>query len=207
MHDIALILKASEFAAQKHQGQRRKNGDVPYINHPLGVARSLAEEGGIADVTVLAAALLHDTLEDTDTTFDELVSEFGGDIANVVREVTDDKSLQKADRKRHQVEHARVLTLPARLVKLADKLYNLRDLATLPPPNWDASRVQGYFCWAHAVVAAIGPVHAPLCRALDTVFASQLQVGGKSFRAVPADAAVRERALQDYYQQMSRLRD
>lgn len=207
MHDLALILKASEFAAQKHRKQRRKNGDVPYINHPLGVARSLAEEGGIADVTVLTAALLHDTLEDTDTSFDELVREFGGDIASVVREVTDDTTLQKADRKRHQVEHARVLTLPARLVKLADKLYNLRDLVNLPPANWDAARVQGYFCWAHAVVAVIGPANAPLWRAIETVFASQLQVGGKSFRAVPADAGARDAMLKAYYQQMSRLDD
>jgi guanosine-3',5'-bis(diphosphate) 3'-pyrophosphohydrolase len=207
MDDLALILGAAAFAAEKHQDQRRKNGDVPYINHPLAVARSLVEEAGVRDPVVLAAAILHDTLEDTDTTGQELERAFGAAVAGIVRDVTDDHRLPKAERKQRQVAHARELGTAARLVKLADKLHNLRDLAQAPPPTWDAARVQGYFCWAHEVVQALGPVNEPLWRALAAQFAAQLRVGGTEFRAVPEDPAARRRVLEQYYRQMERARD
>lgn len=207
MTDFALIVKAAEFAARKHRDQRRKNGDVPYVNHPLAVARSLAVEARITDPTVLAAALLHDTLEDTDTAFEELVREFGAAVAGVVREVTDDRRLPKAERKRQQVVHARELSPAARLVKLADKLDNLRDLQRRPPPTWDAARVAGYFVWAHAVVLALGPADPVLWAALQEVFAAELDVGGRRFRAVPAEPRERDRALAAYYAAMARAGD
>lgn len=207
MSDLALLLQATDFAARKHEKQRRKNGDIPYVNHPIGVARNLFEIGGVRDAEVLAAGLLHDTLEDTDTTFEELTREFGSKVASIVREVTDDKSLPKVQRKQRQVEHAGQISEPAQLVKLADKLYNLRDLGTRPPPDWDAARIQGYFCWGHAVVQAIGTKNQGLYAALQQVFAKQLHVGGSSFRAVPEAPAERERILQQYYRQMSRLDD
>lgn len=207
MSDLALILNAADFAAEKHRDQRRKNGDVPYIDHPLAVARSLAVEADVTDPTVLAAALLHDTLEDTATAFDELVREFGAAVAGVVREITDDRRLPKAERKRQQVLHARELSHAARLVKLADKLDNLRDLQRRPPPTWDASRVAGYFVWAHAVVAAIGPADPVLWAMLQELFAAELDAGGRRFRAVPADPADRARALADYYTAMAKASD
>lgn len=189
MRVTPLLLAAADFAAKKHRDQRRKNGDVPYINHPLAVAHSLASEGSVDDPITLAAAILHDTVEDTATTHGELVAAFGREVADVVGEVTDDKSLPKAERKRQQIAHAAVISTRAKLVKLADKLDNLRDIVRKPPEGWDERRVAGYFCWAHAVVAALGPVDAGLWRELETVFAGR----------VPADAAGRDAVLRDYY--------
>jgi guanosine-3',5'-bis(diphosphate) 3'-pyrophosphohydrolase len=133
---VGLLLRALAFAAHKHRDQRRKNKDAsPYINHPIAAANAISNEGGIDDPVVLAAALLHDTIEDTDTTYDELVREFGKEIAAIVLEVTDDKSLPKDERKRLQIAHAARRSPKAKLVKLADKICNLRDVAVRPLPN------------------------------------------------------------------------
>ena len=100
----ALIVKAAQFAAEKHRNQRRKDVDAsPYINHPLALASVLAVEGGVETPEVICAALLHDTIEDTDTTVEELTALFGDRITGIVLEVTDDKSLDKAERKEEQV--------------------------------------------------------------------------------------------------------
>ena len=122
------FLKALSFAASKHRNQRRKDAvKTPYINHPIAVADILLSEAGVADEVVLMAALLHDTVEDTDTTLDELEQHFGRVVRDVVAEVTDDKSLPKAVRKQQQIEHAADLSDRARLVKLADKISNVRE--------------------------------------------------------------------------------
>ena len=142
MSDIKLILRAAAFAARKHRDQRRKDAEAsPYINHPLELARVLAEVGEVTDSATLCAALLHDTIEDTDATQEELAREFGAEIAALVVEVTDDKSLAKAERKRQQVEHAAHLSPKAKLVKLADKISNLSDVATRPRPigHWSGA--------------------------------------------------------------------
>src|SRR5688500_11112109 len=132
--ELALLLKALAFAAHKHRDQRRKDPDAsPYINHPIALADVLVNEGGVSDVEVLCAALLHDTVEDTATTHEELVDAFGPRVARIVAEVTDDKTLSKSERKRLQVEHATRLSPEAKLVKLADKICNLRDVAERPP--------------------------------------------------------------------------
>src|SRR5881392_95982 len=124
---LGLLLKATAFAAEKHRNQRRKDVDAsPYINHPIALA-SLLKEHGVDDTAVLCAALLHDTIEDTNTTADELRVAFGEVITAVVLEVTDDKNLDKAERKRLQVQHARALSHRAKLVKLADKICNVYD--------------------------------------------------------------------------------
>ncbi|MGQ0512375.1 MAG: HD domain-containing protein [Betaproteobacteria bacterium] len=150
---IALLLRALAFAAHKHRDQRRKDAEAsPYINHPIALAEVLAREGGVGDIEVLAAALLHDTIEDTDTTQAELRQAFGERIAGIVAEVTDDTSLPKAERKRAQVEHASTLSEGARLVKLADKICNLRDVADRPPAQWELARRQAYFEWARQVI-------------------------------------------------------
>lgn len=131
---LASVMKAADFAARKHRDQRRKDPQkTPYINHPIGVANILINEGDIDDPVVLQAALLHDTVEDTDTTLDEIEEHFGTKVRGIVDEVSDDKDLSKQERKRLQVVHAPHKSREAKLVKLADKLYNLRDLHRVVP--------------------------------------------------------------------------
>jgi len=164
------LIKAVAFAATKHRDQRRKDVDAsPYINHPIALAHVLAFEGGVSDPGVLCAAVLHDTVEDTATTIDELQAEFGSKIASIVGEVTDDKTLDKQTRKRLQVEHAPHISREAKLVKLADKICNLRDILVSPPANWPIERKQEYFDWAAAVVAGVRGVNADLEAAFDAV--------------------------------------
>ncbi|XP_062998347.1 guanosine-3',5'-bis(diphosphate) 3'-pyrophosphohydrolase MESH1 isoform X1 [Elgaria multicarinata webbii] len=154
--DAARLLAAADFAARKHASQRRKDPErTPYINHPIGVAQILAQEAGITDIAVLQAALLHDTVEDTDATFSEIEESFGEEVRRIVEEVTDDKTLPKMERKRLQIEHAVHSSQAARLVKLADKLYNLRDLNRCTPQGWSEERVQEYFLWASKVVRVL----------------------------------------------------
>jgi guanosine-3',5'-bis(diphosphate) 3'-pyrophosphohydrolase len=170
--ELALLLKALAFAAHKHRDQRRKDAEAsPYINHPIALANVLVNEGGVSDNDVLCAALLHDTVEDTATTHEELVNAFGSRIARIVAEVTDDKTLPKAERKRLQVEHAPRLSLEAKLVKLADKVCNLRDVAERPPAKWDLARRQEYFDWAKQVVDGLRGAHARLEGAFDEAYA------------------------------------
>jgi GTP diphosphokinase / guanosine-3',5'-bis(diphosphate) 3'-diphosphatase len=169
--ELALLFRALAFAAHKHRDQRRKDAEAsPYINHPIALAEVLAGEGGVADVEVLAAALLHDTIEDTATTGEELRAEFGPRIAAMVEEVTDDQQLPKADRKRLQIEHAAGLSQGAKLVKLADKICNLRDVADRPPAKWDLQRRQEYFEWAKKVIDGLRGAHPGLESAFDAAY-------------------------------------
>lgn len=171
MNDLARLLEAAAFAAEKHTNQRRKDAESsPYINHPLALAHLLAATGAVTEVVVLQAALLHDTLEDTETTHAELVERFGGTVAAVVAEVTDDKSLPKARRKELQVEHAPHKSPAAALVKLADKTCNLRDVANRPPADWPLDRRRDYFDWAKRVVDALPPVNQALRAQFDAAY-------------------------------------
>lgn len=173
-----LLLRAIAFAAEKHRHQRRKDAESsPYINHPIALADVLANEGGVHDITTLCAAILHDTIEDTRTTQDELARHFGAGIAAVVAEVTDDKRLPKPERKRLQVVHAAHASSHAKLVKLADKICNLRDLVATPPANWPEQRRQDYFDWAAEVVAAVRGIHPGLEAAFDAAFAARHSAG------------------------------
>jgi GTP diphosphokinase / guanosine-3',5'-bis(diphosphate) 3'-diphosphatase len=168
---IPFILKALEFAAIKHRDQRRKDvAASPYINHPIALASILATEGGVLDPTVIVAALLHDTIEDTETTSEELKAAFGAQVAGIVMEVTDDKSLPKADRKRLQVEHAPHISEAAKLVKLADKIANLRDMSASPPADWPLDRRREYFDWAKQVVDGMGAVSYQLDAAFQKAY-------------------------------------
>ena len=165
---IPQVLRAAAFAAERHRDQRRKGKDAsPYINHPLALANLLAHDCGERDPTLLIAALLHDTVEDTGTTLAEIELLFGADVAAIVREVTDDKSLPKDERKRLQVEHAAHISRAAQLVKLADKICNLRDLAGSPPGDWTRQRLREYFDWAKAVVDRMRGVHPQLEELFD----------------------------------------
>lgn len=169
---VARVLRAAVFAADRHRDQRRKGESAPpYVNHPLQVAHVLAEQGGVTDPDVLCAALLHDTVEDTATTADELESAFGPAVTAMVLEVTDDKSLEKLERKAAQIEHAPHLSPGAKLVKLADKICNLRDVLASPPAGWSLERRQAYFEWAGRVVAGVRGTNAPL----ETLFDGLMQ--------------------------------
>ncbi len=172
--DVPLILKALAFAAWKHRHQRRK--DIvcsPYINHPISLADILCNEGAVDDGEVLCGAVLHDTLEDTKTTAAELETAFGPVICKIVMEVTDDKRLPTKERKRRQIEHAAQLSDKARLVKLADKIANLRDMAHCPPPHWDIQRRRDYFDWAKSVIDNIRGIHQDLEDAFDTAYSQR----------------------------------
>lgn len=166
------ILDALQFAAQKHRDQRRKDLEAsPYINHPIALANVLWREGDVKQPDVIAAALLHDTIEDTDTTEEELRARFGKRVADMVAEVTDDKNLGKAVRKQMQVDHAPHLSRGAKLVKLADKICNLRDMGGSPPKTWPRSRVREYFDWAKRVVDGLRGTHPKLEQIFDEAYA------------------------------------
>ncbi|XP_074863395.1 guanosine-3',5'-bis(diphosphate) 3'-pyrophosphohydrolase MESH1 isoform X1 [Carettochelys insculpta] len=160
--EAARLLEAAHFAARKHRGQRRKDPErTPYVNHPIGVARILSQEAGVTDIAVLQAALLHDTVEDTDTTFAEIEAHFGEEVRHIVEEVTDDKTLPKVERKRLQIEHAPHSSRGAKLVKLADKLDNLRDLNRCTPEG----TAPGTPVTAGLAVG-MGRVGTPFCQAV-----------------------------------------
>ena len=181
---------AIEFAAQKHAYQTRKTGGS-YITHPIAVVRLLTEVG-VADPDVLAAAVLHDTVEDTDTTIDEIKEKFGATVARYVGEVTDDKTLPKAKRKQEQVAHAKTSSNGAFMIKMADAYDNLSGLRTNPPPTWDAARVKGYFVWKKAVISARG---ASVNKALEDKLANL-------FEQVISKDDDEEALLRDYYASM-----
>lgn len=162
------LLEAAHFAAGKHRSQRRKNTDAdPYINHPIAVANLLAGFAGVTDLPVLQAALLHDTIEDTETTPAEIEQLFGREVLSIVQEVTDDKSLPQAQRKRLQIEHAPHLSRSAKLIKLADKISNLRELTERDPAEWPVQRKREYLEWAEKVVAGLRGSHLDLERLFD----------------------------------------
>jgi guanosine-3',5'-bis(diphosphate) 3'-pyrophosphohydrolase len=160
---LGKIMRTLTFAATKHRDQRRKDAEAsPYINHPIALATILANEVGIIDPVVICAALLHDTIEDTKTTAKEIEQQFGHEIAAIVLELTDDKSLKKDERKQLQIDHAAHASAKARLVKLADKIANLRDIAASPPKGWDIERQREYFDWATRVVDQMRGTHPAL---------------------------------------------
>ena len=164
------FVRALAFAADKHKNQRRKDAQItPYINHPIDLVNVLVNEGGVVSWDVLCAALLHDVIEDTQTSEEELLAHFGKKVTAIVKELTDDKSLAKDVRKRLQVEHAPFASHEAKLVKLADKICNLRDMLSNPPTGWDLKRKQEYFAWSAAVVLGIRGTHSKLEKVFDSL--------------------------------------
>jgi GTP diphosphokinase / guanosine-3',5'-bis(diphosphate) 3'-diphosphatase len=167
-----ILLKAIAFAADKHRRQRRKDAEAsPYINHPIAVATVLAAEGEVSDEVTLLAAALHDTVEDTQTTFRELEEHFGSEVAGLVRELTDDKSLDKLERKRLQVKHAAQSSSRAKQLKIADKICNIRDITVSPPADWPLERRREYLTWSEKVVAGCRDVNPRLDQAFDQAIA------------------------------------
>jgi guanosine-3',5'-bis(diphosphate) 3'-pyrophosphohydrolase len=166
------LLAAIKFASQKHVAQKRKDSrNTPYINHPIEVAELLSRVGGVDDVEILIAAVLHDTVEDTETTIEEISEIFGGAVASYVMECTDDKTLAKAERKQRQIETASKKSPQAKLIKLADKISNVKDLGESPPAGWSVERQLDYLEWTRQVVHNLRGVND----ALDQLYDSTLE--------------------------------
>ncbi len=169
--DLKQLIRTLAFATRKHRHQRRKDIEAsPYINHPITLVDILVNEADVTDPETLITALLHDTIEDTETTFEELESEFGLIVAGLVMEVTDDGSLPKLERKALQIQHAPDLSYKAKLVKLADKIANLRDIDCSPPAGWSVQRMQAYFDWAKEVIDGLRGTHDTLEAIFDEVY-------------------------------------
>ena len=171
------LLQATLFAATNHADQRRKNSAAsPYINHPIEVAEHLNRVGKIDDTEILIAALLHDTIEDTTTTADEIRELFGKTVVDLVLECTDDKSLEKAERKRLQIVNAPRKSNGAKQIKIADKTCNLKSLLVDPPQGWSISRQLEYFEWAQQVYSGLKGVNELLDAEIEQVFATGLEL-------------------------------
>ena len=170
--DIVLLTRAADYAARQHIAQRRKGERAePYINHLTEVAALLAEATGGTDVTLLAGGLLHDTLEDTDATYEDLTQRFGPEVAALVAEVTDDKSLPKEERKRLQIDKTPSKSRRAKLLKIADKTSNLRSMVSSPPKGWTPERLRDYVGWAEQVVRSCRGLNATLDAGFDQAYA------------------------------------
>lgn len=173
MHEPELLemLEALAFSAERHRHQKRKGHLAsPYINHPIDVALIIVRDGGVATAPVLTAALLHDTIEDTDTTVEELASRFGREVASIVSEVSDDPSLAKPEQRRRQEQTASSLSYGARLIRIADKTANVRDLVDDPPSTWGVRLRRDYLEWTRRVVDRIRGTNEGLERAYDAAY-------------------------------------
>lgn len=174
--ELKLLIKALTFAANKHRNQRRKNVDAsPYINHPISLVNILCNEVHVTDINLICSALLHDTVEDTETTAEELEFEFGPVISSIVMEVTDDKTISaRQKRKQLQIEHASLISDHAKLLKLADKISNLRDLSVDPPATWSLQRQRDYFDWAKQVIDQLRGTHSGLEELFDQAYSKRM---------------------------------
>jgi len=171
-NESILLLKVLKFAAEKHKFQRRKDRErTPYINHPIQVAELLSTVGGVKENAVLMGALLHDTLEDTETTQSEIQALCGKEVLNLVLEVTDDKNLSKLQRKHLQIKNASRISIGARLIKLADKICNVYDIAHSPPSDWTIQRCREYLAWSAEVVQGLRGVNPALEARYDAILA------------------------------------
>lgn len=188
---VGQLLQALAFAAEKHRDQRRKDQvATPYINHPISLVYILWHEAGISDPTVLIGALLHDTVEDTDTCLEDLSALFGEEVERIVAQLTDNKALPRAVRKQQQVDHAAQVDDQAKLIKLADKIHNLRDLVKSPPLSWTQQRRWEYCAWSKQVVDQLRGVHATLEALFDDIFAQAIALyGPESAGPSPASPA------------------
>jgi (p)ppGpp synthase/HD superfamily hydrolase len=190
--NLQRLAKAYLFAAQKHRKQRRKDSEgTPYINHPIDVANILAE-AGVTDTDTLIAGILHDTVEDTGTSAREIAYTFGENVAKVVLECSDDKSLSKIERKKLQIEHAKHISDSAKVVKLADKFSNCNDLMVNRPSNWSDREIKGYAYWAYAVCRQLGGANEKLDIKINEMF--------ESFGIHDVGDNDLQKALEEYYQ-------
>lgn len=188
VRDFARLTAAIEYAAEMHKMQKRKADQSPYINHPIAVMNILVQCHAVDDdFDILAAAVLHDVVEDTEATIEDVRSRFGDSVAQMVAEVSGDKSLPSSERKRLQVEHMKDISLGATYIKYADKIHNLTDLATNPPPSWSLERVQGYFVWSKAVIANAQWHSDAMMYRLKKLFEGKITYKGEQYDAIPRD--------------------
>ena len=202
------LMRAIMFAAEKHQNQVRKGDNpIPYINHPLMVM-NLVNMSGITDVRVLSAAVLHDTVEDTSATLEEIEKLFGKDVASMVDEVSDDKALSKLERKQQQVERVRNASSGAKLIKIADKISNCLDVCNNPPSSWKLLDAQGYICWSKEVVkVATEPESIPntwLVNVFDDVCTTGLFLNPEDSTRTPILPSNEEECLKAYYNSLKK---
>jgi (p)ppGpp synthase/HD superfamily hydrolase len=171
--DAAQLLAAALFSAEQHRDQRRKGvRETPYINHPLEVSERIVRVGGVHDIEVLVAAILHDTIEDTETTAEEIERHFGAPVAALVLEVTDDRSLTWMERKRLEIEQAALVSPRAKLIKLSDKISNVADTETNPPSAWSRQRRRDYLDFAEQIALGCRGVNEALDAEFVRVLAS-----------------------------------
>lgn len=150
------VLRAADAAARWHVHQRRKGAaEEPYVNHLLEVAMLVAEATNGQDPDLVIAALLHDAIEDQEVPRSVIAEMFGEQVTALIEEVTDDKTVEKQERKRRQVETAARKSQRAKILKLADKTSNLNAVAASPPPDWTVKRRLEYVRWAREVAAGL----------------------------------------------------
>lgn len=194
--DVLELLKAVQFGIIAHGKQQRKTGG-PYITHPIDAAMILLQEG-VTDMATLQAAILHDVVEDTKTTLDEIREAFGDKVASIVFEVTDDKTLKASQRKQLQISHMPHMTYEAKLVKYADKISNVGGLVKAVPPSWSALRVQGYAVWCREAMKTVHGTHQGLERRLANVLKQSVCLGGNQIPLIPDNLDIDE-FLENYY--------
>ncbi|MEN7546772.1 HD domain-containing protein [Rapidithrix thailandica] len=179
--NYAKLLKAIQFASEKHKHQKRKGKEgVPFINHPIQVANILSETAAITDENLLMAAILHDTIEDTQTYPEEIELLFGNEVKRLVLEVTDDMSLPCQERKRLQIINAKALSSKAKLLRIADKICNVKDIL-YSPPSWSTQRKLEYLNWAEEVVVQIENIHPGLNKLFNSYLAKSRQELAKMY--------------------------
>jgi (p)ppGpp synthase/HD superfamily hydrolase len=200
MTSTNLLFNVLAFSSIKHANQRRKNSQKhPYINHPIDVAKIISN-AGCDDVDILSSALLHDTVEDTGTTYQELVDNFGERIAKIVMECTDNKKLDKVTRKVQQIEHSLHISKEAKMVKLADKISNLSNLLQDPPTNWSPSEIKGYAIWSYAVCRNMFGVNDKLDQQIKSIFDGFNIFEGFNINDIMNDEQKLNDELKKYYQ-------
>jgi GTP diphosphokinase / guanosine-3',5'-bis(diphosphate) 3'-diphosphatase len=173
MQEWLQVLKAADAAARWHVHQRRKGpAQEPYINHLVEVAMLVANATDGSDTDLVIAALLHDAIEDCEVPRELIAETFGEDVASLVQEVTDDKTLPKDVRKGKQIKTAATKSLRAKILKLADKTSNLRAVAASPPANWSVKRRKEYVDWAREVVQGLRGVNQKLEEQFDQAAAA-----------------------------------
>lgn len=203
-NDVTLYACAAAAASDWHKKQRRKTKDkTPYINHPLEVVNILVRYAGVTDAEVLAAAVLHDAVEDTYTTLELVKDLFGDKVAKYVEEVTDDTSLPTTDKKKAQVEHVKHASNNAKLIKMADKLHNLKDIQREVPDKWGSFRVQGYMVWCQHVLESCKGLCPKLEHELEKVFNGTFSIGDTTYHCIPK--GIHKGAfLEQYYESLSK---
>ena len=197
-NDSQLLIDAMEFASWKHRFQRRKQGEA-YITHPVAVCKIL-RDAGITDPEILAGALLHDTVEDTDATFEEIEQKFGSQVALYVREATDDKDLDKCTRKKTQVEKVKNASFGGKMIKVGDKIHNVSCLINeIPCPFEPYTAAQGYIVWCKKVVDQARGLNKQLDERFDALLSMKIQMkDGSIYPAFPEGDF--EKNLESYYE-------